>query len=88
MLHNAISMFWVLTNIFTVSIMLGLTQSYQAQQLERLANEVGVAMAHASEGDNGGGHFRAFVEVTVFLFSHIVTIFVILSYVYCLTFIG
>ena len=88
MVHNAISMFWVLTNIFTVSIMLGLTQSYQAQQLGRLANEAGVAMAHASEGDNGGGHFRAFVEVTVFLFSHIVTIFVILSYVYCLTFFG
>jgi len=88
MVHNAISMFWVLTNIFTVSIMLGPTQSYQAQQLGRLANEAGMAMAHASEGDNGGGHFRAFVEVTVFLFTHIVTIFVILSYVYCLTFIG
>ena len=88
MVHNAISMFWVLTNIFTVSIMLGLTQSYQAQQLGRLANEASMVMAHASEGDNGGGHFRAFVEVTVFLFTHIVTIFVILSYVYCLTFIG
>ena len=68
--------------------MLGLTQSYQAQQLGRLANEAGVVMAHASEEDNGGGHFRAFVEVTVFLFTHIVIIFVILSYVYCLTFIG
>ena len=92
-------MFRVLTNIFTISIMLRLTQSYQAQQLERLANEAGVAMAHASEGDNVGGHFRAFVEVTVFLFNHrafvevtvflfnhIVTIFVILCYGYCLTF--
>ena len=47
-----------------------------------------MAMAHANEGDNAGGHFRVFVEVTVFLFTHIVTIFVILSYVYCLTFIG
>ena len=66
--------------------MLGLTQSYQARQLGRLANEASVAMAHASEGDNRGGHFRAFVEVTVFLFSHIVTIFVMLCYGYCLTF--
>ena len=65
--------------------MLGLTQSYHAQQLGRLANEAGVAMAHASEGDNGGGHFRAFVEVTIF-FNHIVIIFVMLCYGYCLTF--
>ena len=35
--------------------MLGLTQYYQAQQLGRLANEAGMAMAHASVGDNGGG---------------------------------
>ena len=68
--------------------MLGLTQSYQAQQLGRLANEAGVAMAHASEGDNGGGHFRAFVEVTIFMFSYTVTIFVMLSYGICLTFYG
>jgi len=47
-----------------------------------------MAMAHASEGDNGGGHFRAFVEVTIFLLNHIVTIFVILCYGYCLTFFG
>ena len=68
--------------------MLGLTQSYQAQQLGRLANEAGMAMAHASEGDNGGGHFRAFVEVTIFMFSYTVTIFVMLSYGICLTFYG
>jgi len=68
--------------------MLGLTQSYHAQQLGRLANEAGVAMAHASEGDNGGGHFRAFVEVTIFMFSCTVTIFVMLSYGICLTFYG
>jgi len=68
--------------------MLGLTQSYQAQQLGRLANEAGMAMAHASEGDNGGGHFRAFVEITIFMFSCTVTIFVMLSYGICLTFYG
>ena len=45
-------------------------------------------MAHASEGDNGGGHFRAFVEVTIFMFSYTVTIFVMLSYGICLTFYG
>ena len=54
MVHHAIEC-CVLRNIFTISIMLRLTQSYQAQQLGRLTNEVGVAMAHASEGDNGGG---------------------------------
>ena len=50
--------------------MLGLTQSYQAQQLGCLANEAGMAMTHASEGDNGGGHFRAFVKVNIFFFNH------------------
>jgi len=36
----------------------------QAQQLGRLANEAGVAMAHASGSGQDGGHFRAFVEVS------------------------
>jgi len=37
-------------------------QNYMAQQLGRLANEAGVAMVHASQGGNGGGHLRAFAE--------------------------
>ena len=41
-----------------------LTISFQAQQLGRLANEAGVAMAHASQGQNGGGHLKAFAEVS------------------------
>ena len=41
-----------------------LTESFLAQQLDRLANEVGVAMAHASQGGNGGGHLREFAEVS------------------------
>ena len=40
-----------------------LTPMFQAQQLGRLANEAGVAMAHASQGGNGGGHLRTFAEV-------------------------
>ena len=41
-----------------------LTISFQAQQLGRLGNEAGVAMAHASHSQNGGGHLRAFDEVS------------------------
>ncbi|RLN42961.1 hypothetical protein C2845_PM01G46500 [Panicum miliaceum] len=37
-------------------------ENYVAQQLARLANKAGVAMAHASGGENGGGHLRAFAE--------------------------
>ena len=33
-------------------------------QLGRLANEAGVAMAHANHGQNGGGHLRSFAEVS------------------------
>ena len=35
----------------------------QAQQLSRLANEAGVAMAHTSRGHNAVGTLRAFAEV-------------------------
>ncbi|RLN13030.1 hypothetical protein C2845_PM09G18490 [Panicum miliaceum] len=37
-------------------------ENYMAQQLARLANEARVAIAHASGGENGGGHLRAFAE--------------------------
>ncbi|CAN6333783.1 unnamed protein product [Urochloa humidicola] len=36
-------------------------QNYLSQQLGRLANEAGVAMAHTSEG-NAGGYLHAFAE--------------------------
>ncbi|CAN6301319.1 unnamed protein product [Urochloa humidicola] len=36
-------------------------QNYMAQQLGRLANEAGVAMAHTS-GGNAGAYLRAFAE--------------------------
>ncbi|RLN40893.1 hypothetical protein C2845_PM01G43440 [Panicum miliaceum] len=37
-------------------------ENYMAQQLARLANEARVAIAHASGGEDGGGHLRAFAE--------------------------
>ena len=46
-----------------------LTVLFQSQQLGRLANEAGVAMAHASQGGNGGGHLRVFAEVSSFVLN-------------------
>ena len=46
-----------------------LTQTFQAQQLGRLANEAAVAMAHASQGGNKGGHLRAFADVSSFVLN-------------------
>ena len=46
-----------------------LTALFQAQQLGRLANEAGVAMAHASQGGNGGGRLRVFAEVSSFVLN-------------------